>query len=621
MLMTIKGICGTWPAFWSLGSGEWPKNGEIDIIEGVNQNSVNKMVLHTDTNCKVDGLDQTGAQALYDCALDTNGPSGCDVNAVEANTYGTGFNDNNGGVYAMEWTADYIKMWFFSRGKIPASITADKPDTTEFGKPNANFQGACDIEKKFVEHKFIFDTTFCGDWAGNVYSASTCPSYGLGSMEDCKNYVATNPGDFEDAYWQISYFKTYEVAKVVSSSSSSYSSSSSTSSSSSSSSTHASTTTTSSSSSSSSTVSSSSSSSSSSSVSSSVSSTVSSSSYSHTSVSSSASSSSYSVYYPTGNSSVAYPTSTTPGYDVYSSSTPGYDVYSSSTPGYEVYSSSTPGYEVYSSSTPGYEVYSSSTPSYEVYSSSTPSYEVYSSSTPVYEEYKTTSTPVYDEYKSSSTPVYDTTTYTTTYVDVCPTGYTTVSTVYTATYEHPTTVPAYETEGCPPGFTTTVKHCGKGCGDYPTDVTVTVPITYTETAYVTEKPTHKHEHAHEHKSFPPYPTASDYEEYTETSTTVIYATQIVTLSVVPVPEKEYYASSSSAAEAKEYEHYTESKPEYTPAHYYPAPNVTVSYGSGTGKPYATETGYKVPKFTGAAATVKVGGIMGAALAAVFAFAL
>jgi hypothetical protein len=47
------GACGTWPAFWSLGSGAWPTNGEIDIIEGVNQNSVNKMVLHTDTDCKV----------------------------------------------------------------------------------------------------------------------------------------------------------------------------------------------------------------------------------------------------------------------------------------------------------------------------------------------------------------------------------------------------------------------------------------------------------------------------------------------------------------------------------------------------------------------------------------
>lgn len=48
------GICGTWPAFWSLGEDhQWPIDGEIDIIEGVNRNTVNKWVMHTDTDCKV----------------------------------------------------------------------------------------------------------------------------------------------------------------------------------------------------------------------------------------------------------------------------------------------------------------------------------------------------------------------------------------------------------------------------------------------------------------------------------------------------------------------------------------------------------------------------------------
>lgn len=167
------GICGTWPAFWSFGSGTWPQTGEIDIIEGVNANTQNKMALHTDTNCKTDGLGQTGAQSLYNCALDSaSGASGCDVNAVEANTYGAGFNTATGGVYAMEWTSKSIKVWFFPRGRIPASITADAPDTATFGTPNSNFEGACDMDARFKEHKFIFDTTFCGDWAGNVYGTA-----------------------------------------------------------------------------------------------------------------------------------------------------------------------------------------------------------------------------------------------------------------------------------------------------------------------------------------------------------------------------------------------------------------------------------------------------------------
>lgn len=41
------GICGTWPAFWTLGNGTWPYHGEIDIIEGANDMDENLSSLHT----------------------------------------------------------------------------------------------------------------------------------------------------------------------------------------------------------------------------------------------------------------------------------------------------------------------------------------------------------------------------------------------------------------------------------------------------------------------------------------------------------------------------------------------------------------------------------------------
>ncbi|UPX20445.1 uncharacterized protein EKO05_0010676 [Ascochyta rabiei] len=215
------GICGTWPAFWSLGREPWPVKGEIDIIEGVNMNSVNKFVLHTDTQCKTDGKGQTGAQSLYNCALDSpSGASGCDVNDVNTSTYGAGFNANVGGYYVTEWQADGIRMWFFPRGSAPKSLQTGEPDTSEFGTPNANFQGDCDIEKRFMDQRFIFTNTFCGDWAGNVYANSGCPMYsGLSGMDSCKKYVAENPAVFKDAYWRISSFKTYNKRMLSSSSS------------------------------------------------------------------------------------------------------------------------------------------------------------------------------------------------------------------------------------------------------------------------------------------------------------------------------------------------------------------------------------------------------------------
>jgi hypothetical protein len=54
--------CGSWPAFWMLGSGNgvWPNFGEIDIIEYINDSEDNLMALHTAPNCTIAGAGQTG---------------------------------------------------------------------------------------------------------------------------------------------------------------------------------------------------------------------------------------------------------------------------------------------------------------------------------------------------------------------------------------------------------------------------------------------------------------------------------------------------------------------------------------------------------------------------------
>ncbi|KAL2840662.1 concanavalin A-like lectin/glucanase domain-containing protein [Aspergillus pseudoustus] len=203
-------ICGTWPAFWTVGPN-WPYDGEIDIIEGVNLHDANKIVLHTSGSCDVGGgYEMSGNLTSSECG-EASGTIGCVV-AGEQGSSGTPFNKQGGGVYAMEWQAEYLKIWFFPRASIPASITAGSPDTSEFGTPMAHLQGTCDFKERFTHQKLILDTTFCGEWAGAVYGDSGCPlSDSSNPMQSCINYVAENPAMFKEAYWELNYIKIYQT--------------------------------------------------------------------------------------------------------------------------------------------------------------------------------------------------------------------------------------------------------------------------------------------------------------------------------------------------------------------------------------------------------------------------
>ncbi|KAF2837543.1 glycoside hydrolase family 16 protein [Patellaria atrata CBS 101060] len=204
--------CGVWPAFWTLGSGTWPTNGEIDIIEGVNRQTANQIVLHTSNNCKVVGQKQTGTLADPDCSV-SHSTAGCATTVAGANaakSFGNGFNSNNGGIYAMEWTSAGIKIWFFPRGGVPASITQGAPTPERWGTPTAHIPSTGCSSSHFKQHKLIVNTVFCGDWAGNVYGTSGCPMYsGKNGYDSCKEYVRRTPSAFTQAYWEINYIKVF----------------------------------------------------------------------------------------------------------------------------------------------------------------------------------------------------------------------------------------------------------------------------------------------------------------------------------------------------------------------------------------------------------------------------
>lgn len=207
--------CGSWPAYWLLGP-EWPNSGEIDIYEGVNLALSNDMTLHTGLNCSITSdTPFTGRMTKQNC--DTQAPppdgDGCQIAADDLTSFGTGMNIVGGGVYATEWTADNIKIWYFSRILgIPEDIMMGQPDPSKWGVPVAVFAGKCDFDRRFEDLQIVFDTTFCGDWAGNkeIWGNSTCSAI----TATCQEFVEKFPGAFAESYWAVNYVKVYQWKEV-----------------------------------------------------------------------------------------------------------------------------------------------------------------------------------------------------------------------------------------------------------------------------------------------------------------------------------------------------------------------------------------------------------------------
>ena len=201
------GICGVWPAFWTFGPN-WPTSGEIDIIEGVNSQTANSVTLHTAAGCSMSssGSLNSSIRANTDCNAG-DGQTGCSSGTSSVQGYGAGFNAIGGGVYALEWTSSAIDVYFFPRSAIPGDIKSGKPDPNSWGPPTASFSGSgCDIDSHFMNHNIVFDTTFCGQWAGAVWSGGSCALL----ASTCEAYVGSNPSAFTEAYWMINYVKVYQ---------------------------------------------------------------------------------------------------------------------------------------------------------------------------------------------------------------------------------------------------------------------------------------------------------------------------------------------------------------------------------------------------------------------------
>jgi len=178
------------------------------------------MTLHTSAGCSITNNGKfSGDIETANCDVNAAGQSpnaGCSISTESATSYGDGFNAADGGVYATEWTDSHISIWYFPRSRIPADISSGNPNPLGWGTPSAMFQGGCDIPDTFKGLQLVFDVTFCGDWAGRVWTTGTCAS----KAATCNDFVANNPTAFEESFWQINSLKVYQSNEAFSGSSS-----------------------------------------------------------------------------------------------------------------------------------------------------------------------------------------------------------------------------------------------------------------------------------------------------------------------------------------------------------------------------------------------------------------
>ena len=142
--------CGIWPAFWLTDEANWPVNGEIDIVEGVNFQSEAKTALHTTKGCNMYDVPEGTMTGIWDTAVGipdrkTGIPDmtfreakncyvydphqwinqGCVAIDADGGSLGAPLNEKGGGIFALEWDPIYghIRTWVFSpHTKVPENL-------------------------------------------------------------------------------------------------------------------------------------------------------------------------------------------------------------------------------------------------------------------------------------------------------------------------------------------------------------------------------------------------------------------------------------------------------------------------------------------------------------------
>lgn len=191
----------------------------VDIYEQWNIYKFNRQTLHTTYNTTVGNCtyNTTSALGLNDFDM-TNYiySQTCDIHASQnvgcsSWDYEGPYGSDSGGMYAMEWTSEYIKMWTWHSQQVPPDVTQGQPDPSTWGKPGLLVGGSlCDIDRAFKNQSIMINIDLCGSTAGDDTEwASECAEQT--GYNYCPRYVAANPGDFKDSWFGVRTILVYDL--------------------------------------------------------------------------------------------------------------------------------------------------------------------------------------------------------------------------------------------------------------------------------------------------------------------------------------------------------------------------------------------------------------------------
>lgn len=111
-------------------------------------------------------------------------------------------------VYAVELRNAGIRIWSFLRGAIPGDITSGAPDPSAWDLPLADFPSTdCGVASHFRNLSIVANIDLCGQFAGMAVHYTqmyNCPG-------SCADFVANNPSQFEDAFWEFGSMSVYQA--------------------------------------------------------------------------------------------------------------------------------------------------------------------------------------------------------------------------------------------------------------------------------------------------------------------------------------------------------------------------------------------------------------------------